>query len=300
MPKKRTEKQTVAIMVEALCKTMHLTEEQLKIYMAMRPTLQPWEVSLVEMLLKDREKDRMHLRMLECRLEYELNIGDQSPDREKKWPKMRLPPGYSLTAVEKRGEGGVKMYQVGYGTVIALNDKVYDADAALYFAYNHDKERDRFRWRPVSELPPSNELLAFACANWAHSVQLGKDVPVKVGYREETRYRIFGGSWEPTHWCYPPEAPAVEGDLTLVPPPIELDEVKLQMAAFKKALKAREAYNQAMAEFGQVAGVALDYQVKQHLDAEVTNYAAFGPLDEPLIQEALTAVNQRLGVLVVQ
>lgn len=66
------------------------------------------------------------------------------------------------------------------------------------------------RWQPIETAPKDESPVLLACADWPHSVILGKAVPVKVGGYTDGRWWIHGASWEPTHWMpLPPPPPAV-------------------------------------------------------------------------------------------
>lgn len=55
------------------------------------------------------------------------------------------------------------------------------------------------------EPAPPNVTLIVACADWPHSTELGKPVPVKMGYLSaEGRWTVWGASWTPTHYKIAP------------------------------------------------------------------------------------------------
>ncbi|MFK5639898.1 hypothetical protein ACI50E_18875 [Brucella sp. ZJ1_1] len=64
-------------------------------------------------------------------------------------------------------------------------------------------------WLPI-ESAPKDKMLLLACANWAPVEKLGREVPIKVGYRSFGRWTVFGASWTPTHWRPLPSAPSQE------------------------------------------------------------------------------------------
>lgn len=65
-------------------------------------------------------------------------------------------------------------------------------------------------WLPI-ESAPKDKMLLLACTDWAPVRELGREVPVKVGYQSFGRWTVFGASWTHTHWRSLPSAPASEG-----------------------------------------------------------------------------------------
>lgn len=67
-------------------------------------------------------------------------------------------------------------------------------------------------WQPIETAPKDGTAILLACATWAHTVHLGRPVPIKVGgwNAEAGGWQIFGASWRPTHWQPLPPPPAQE------------------------------------------------------------------------------------------
>jgi hypothetical protein len=70
------------------------------------------------------------------------------------------------------------------------------------------------RWVPITEgLPPEDAFMLLTKTDWPHAQMPGKPAPIKVGYREKESWKIFGGSWTPTHFMLlPPPAVPVTVD----------------------------------------------------------------------------------------
>lgn len=65
-------------------------------------------------------------------------------------------------------------------------------------------------WIPVSAgRPPEDAMVLVTCSEWEASILRGEPAPIKVGYFEKGKAKIFGASWTPTHWC-------------LLPPPVRV------------------------------------------------------------------------------
>lgn len=66
------------------------------------------------------------------------------------------------------------------------------------------------RWIPVDAgIPPEDALVLVSCTDWAPSIQRDEPAPIKVGYFENGKAKIFGASWTPTHWQLMPPPVAV-------------------------------------------------------------------------------------------
>ena len=60
---------------------------------------------------------------------------------------------------------------------------------------------------PAAPPPPDRELIV-ACADWPHSTELGKPVPVRIGvFGRGGSWTIWGASWTPTHYRIAPTGP---------------------------------------------------------------------------------------------
>nr|WP_278519987.1 hypothetical protein [Brucella anthropi] len=64
-------------------------------------------------------------------------------------------------------------------------------------------------WLPI-ESAPTDKMLLLACTDWAPVQELGREVPVKVGYQSFGRWTVFGATWAPTHWRPLPTPPSGE------------------------------------------------------------------------------------------
>lgn len=64
------------------------------------------------------------------------------------------------------------------------------------------------RWVSIKDgLPPEDAFMLLTNAEWPHAKQRHEPAPIKVGYREGDAWKIFGGSWTPTHFMLlPPPA----------------------------------------------------------------------------------------------
>jgi hypothetical protein len=84
------------------------------------------------------------------------------------------------------------------------------------------------RWVPIAEgLPPEDAFMLLTDANWPHAQKRGEPAPIKVGYREKDAWKIFGGSWTPTHFMLLPP-PAV---------PVSVDGVTVEQAPWQAVPK---------------------------------------------------------------
>jgi len=91
-----------------------------------------------------------------------------------------------------------------YGTLATsfVREHCDRIEAALATAEQPSCGQDaRDAWQPIETAPKDETLVLLACADWEHTTQLGKPVPIKVGAFADGRWWIFGASWEPTHWC---------------------------------------------------------------------------------------------------
>jgi hypothetical protein len=194
-------------MRDALSKTLLLEPHRLNTILGLLPTLEPWQKELLTALINERAEGLRGVETYKSLFENSLGMA-----YEVKTPApttLVLPLGYVLNFYEAR-EG----YMLHHGknlSRVALGDVTSWATGkdAILAAYEHDRLMDPLRWRPVSETCPDQTMLLFACADWEHSVQLGKPVPTHSGYRNSALYRIFGADWAPTHWCYQPAPPPV-------------------------------------------------------------------------------------------
>ena len=191
---------------DALCQALCLDVQQLKTYLELLPTVQPWQKDWLIKMTHERASEKREVQMLRSLLENNLGLGFEV--RTLAPTKLVLPPGYVMQYYEARGKYMVHSFS---GTRV-MRGEVTDwatEEEAIIAAYEHERVTDPYVWRPVSQTCPDQTLLFFACADWAHSVQLGKPVPTQSGYRNGSEYRIFGASWAPTHWCYQPAPPPV-------------------------------------------------------------------------------------------
>jgi hypothetical protein len=189
---------------KALCSTMSLTADQLSVFEKMLTTLQPWEASFLTTLLDERARDKKDLEMMRLMRSFDWKLGEKAGTLQ---TPFQLPGGYQV-ATHPEFLDQFYVFRMLNGVEQIYLDDVADEADAIEAAYALDRKDDPYRWRPVTETCPSQSMLQFACANWAHSVSRGKPVPVKTGYRDGDTYTIFGASWLPTHWCYSPEPPA--------------------------------------------------------------------------------------------
>lgn len=190
-----------AQMKQAICAHFHITPSQFELFDKMLPTLQPWEVEFLNTLLEERSTDKKEVSLLRTMRAHDWNLGESSNENEPPL-EFRQPGGYRVTPT---ATGRFAVFRDGKLYADDLDSK----DAAVAAAYALDRKNDPYRWRDISETCPASEFLLFACQDWAHSVELGKPVPVKTGYRGEEGYKVIGANWRPTHWCYQPEGPKV-------------------------------------------------------------------------------------------
>jgi hypothetical protein len=64
------------------------------------------------------------------------------------------------------------------------------------------------RWVAIKDgLPPEGAFMLLTDAEWPHAKMRHEPAPIKVGYLEAGAWKIFGGSWTPTHFMLlPPPA----------------------------------------------------------------------------------------------
>jgi hypothetical protein len=226
---------------QALCAHFHISETQFDVFKQMLPTLQPWQVEFLNTLLEDRSKDKQDVALFRTMRAYDWNLGESSNSPQEPQA-FKLPGGY-IIAPGSPGRFAVVRIKDGVATTNLEFDSKDDAIAA---AYALDRKDDPYRWRTISETCPASEFLFFACQDWAHSVELGKPVPVKTGYRGEEGYKVLGASWHPTHWCYQPEAPKpafIEGD-TVQPEPKALKNLSATTQSAEEPKTLQELVDQ--------------------------------------------------------
>lgn len=192
---------------QAFCQHYRFTPAQLAIFVRLLPTLQPWETDWLKGLVDERAADKQQLAYLSLAQAYDWGLGSKGY-RAPGVPSFVLPPGYTLT---RQGETAVyavtwKLTEGALKVELGSFASQQEAQAAIMA---HDRQHDPYRWRPLAETCPDQTMLLFACADWAHAVELGRPVPVKTGFRNGADYTVFGSSWTPTHWCYQPPAPVV-------------------------------------------------------------------------------------------
>jgi hypothetical protein len=191
---------------DAVGAMMYLSPTQVDVFSGLLSSLQPWQAEFLNTLLDDRAADKGRIKFLETILDSYQNLGDKVQDERVSAGTLTLPGGY-LVAEHNSHRGQFLVLRMANDEAKPIVQHLSSEAAAISAAYDLDRKDDPYRWRLISETCPAETMLLFACADWAHSVELGKPVPVKTGYRGEDGLRIFGASWRPTHWCYQPEGP---------------------------------------------------------------------------------------------
>lgn len=203
MNKKPSEKQIKA----ALGAAMHLSPTQVDVFAGLISSVQPWQSEFLAMLLDERAADKSRITFLETILDHHRNQGDKVQlEAGQAFAPLNLPGGYQM-GEHRDIPGQYLVFRVVNEEPLTVVQHLSSEEAAIEAAYTLDKQNDAQRWRPMAETCPAQTMLLFACADWAHSVELGKPVPVQTGYRGLDGIRIFGANWRPTHWCYQPEGP---------------------------------------------------------------------------------------------
>lgn len=88
--------------------------------------------------------------------------------------------------------------------VIAYLDMFLDASPQSLVALVAAEEK----WIEVEEGSPPEDCLILACnMTWPHALKGLREPPIKVGYVEAGAWKLFGGSWTPTHWRLLPALP---------------------------------------------------------------------------------------------
>ena len=166
--------------------------------------------------MDERHEDKKRIHMLETMRAYDWRLGDKAFICDE-MPELVLPSGgipgtVSFHIEEHPGAQATEftLYTQNSDAVSEVVTRKSTRAEAITAAMELDRQRDPYRWRPLEETCPNQIHLLFACADWAHSTELGKPIPVKTGYRNGQEYRLWGASWKPTHWCYQPVGPQMQ------------------------------------------------------------------------------------------